>query len=82
MASLNRWDDHEKLQQLLPRVQGKAAEFVFGQLKPAVTNRYPALFKEMKVRFDEIETTKTYVTQFGRRNQSYKKKTLKNMLQS
>ena len=72
VASLNGWDDHEKLQQLLPRVQGKAAEFVFGQLKPAVTNRYPALIKEMKERFDEIQTTKTYVTQFGRRNQSYK----------
>lgn len=70
VANLNRWDEHEKLQQLLPRIQGKAAEFVYGQLKPTVTSQYKILVQEMRERFDVIETTKAYVTQFSRRNQN------------
>jgi hypothetical protein len=54
VANLNHWDDHEKLQELLRRIQGKAAEFVFEQLKPSITSRYPTLIKEMKGRFDVI----------------------------
>lgn len=72
VANLNRWGVHEKLQQLLPRIQGKAAEFVYGQLKPAVRSQYKIFVQEMRERFDGFETTKAYVTQISRRNQNFR----------
>lgn len=69
VADLNEWTRKERLQELLPRIQGTAAEFVFGQLKPGVTANYKLLTKEIEGRFGSIETPKTYITQFSRRNQ-------------
>lgn len=70
VASLYGWNEKQKLKQMLPRLQGAAAEYVYSQLKPTVLTDYQLLVKEMKSRFGIIETRKTYLTKFNRRVQN------------
>ncbi|KAK3093372.1 hypothetical protein FSP39_014695 [Pinctada imbricata] len=70
VAKLYDWDDDEKLRQLTPRIQGAAAEFVFGQLKSSVLENYNDLIREIKGRFDVIETTRAYKTKFNNKRQA------------
>ena len=55
-----------KLDALLPRLQGKAGEFVYGQLSKRIRNDYNLLTKELKNRFRKIESRKTFGSKFSR----------------
>lgn len=36
VAQWQQWDEHDRLGELLPRLQGLAGEFVYDQLKPVI----------------------------------------------
>lgn len=57
------------MDELLPKLQGGAGEFVFGQLTKRVRGNYAALIQELKNHYRVVETAKTYGVQFSRRNQ-------------
>ena len=69
MARLAEWTTKEKLQQLLPRIQGNAADFVFGQLKEEAITSYETLVVEMESRFGTLENKRVYKTQFNNKRQ-------------
>ena len=69
VAKLEGWSDHEKLRELLPRLQGKAGEFVHDQLRSDVRNDFGTVVKELKHIFHKVETARTYGAKFSRRNQ-------------
>lgn len=63
------WTAREKLQQLLPRIQGNAADFVFGQLKEETKASYENLVAEIESRFGTLENKRVYKTQFNNKRQ-------------
>lgn len=65
MAKLANWTSREKLQKLLPRIQGNAADFVFGQLKEETMASYETLVAETESRFGTLENKRVYKTQFN-----------------
>ena len=69
VASRQRWSDDERLDQMIPKLQGVAGEFVFSQLPRSVRSDYKGLCKELKNRFRVVETSKTFGVQFSHRNQ-------------
>ncbi|MCG8033222.1 MAG: hypothetical protein JAZ03_13720 [Candidatus Thiodiazotropha taylori] len=69
IAERKRWSNEEKLVELLPRLQGAAGEFVFGQLQKSIRGNYDTLVSELNSRFRIVETKKTYGAQFSKRNQ-------------
>lgn len=69
VAKLNNWDRKEKLNELLPRLQGEAGDFVFDQLPIKTLESYRRLMKELENRFGSLESSRTYKLQFGRRKQ-------------
>ena len=56
---------------MLPRLQGPASEFVYGQLNPTVRRSYTELVSELNSRFRVVETTKTYRTLFSNHDQEF-----------
>ncbi|KAK3590333.1 hypothetical protein CHS0354_011853 [Potamilus streckersoni] len=68
---LSMWTSDEKLDELLPRLQVAADEFVFGHLSHSVSANYEALWKELASRFRIIESAETYGTQFSHRDPKY-----------
>ncbi|MCG8032792.1 MAG: hypothetical protein JAZ03_11540, partial [Candidatus Thiodiazotropha taylori] len=71
VARRRNWDNEAKLDNILPRLQGKAGDFVFNQLSQDVISCYPQLIKELNSRFHTIETEKTYVAKFSQRVQKH-----------
>ena len=69
IAQLNNWDETTRLNQLLPRLQGDAGEFVYGELPQEITCNFKKLIEELESRFRLVETHKTYEAQFSKRNQ-------------
>lgn len=69
VADRQKWSEEERLDQMLPKLQGVAGEFVFGQLSRNIRSDYKALCKELKNRFRVVETSKTFGVQFSHRNQ-------------
>ena len=69
VARHKRWNEEDKLQELLPRLQGEAGEFAFDQLSDKTLDSYKKLVKELKNRFGVIEHARTYKLQFSRRKQ-------------
>ena len=69
VADRKRWSNEKRLDELLPRLQGTAGEFVFGQLRMAIRGYYDTLIFELNSRFSVVETKKTYAAQFSKRNQ-------------
>ena len=67
VARLRGWTRNEKLEELLPRLQENADEFVFGQLKSKMGGQYKGLIAELENRFRVVETEKTYRVQFSNR---------------
>ncbi len=65
------WDDEDKLDQLLPRLEGQASEFVFSQLPPAVLSSYSDLVVELNSRYPVIRTGRSYAAKFSKRSQKY-----------
>ena len=67
VADRRQWDEEAKLDHLLPKLQGKAGDFVFTQL-PRLTS-YSELIKVLNSRFRIVETKKTYAARFSQRTQ-------------
>ena len=58
VADRKRWSYEKRLGELLPRLQGLAEEFVFGQLRKAIRGHYDTLIFELNSRFSVVETKK------------------------
>ena len=58
VASLHRWTEGQRLAELLPRLQGVAGEFVYGQLSHTTRTNYRLLVTELQNRFRIVETKK------------------------
>ena len=69
IARRHRWTEDDKLDNLFPLIEGKAAEFVYSQLPATVLNDYKELVRELNSRYRVIETPRLYAVQFGRREQ-------------
>ena len=69
IAVRQNWDEEKKLDELLPRLQGSAGEFVFGQLSERVRNNFGSLTRELRNRFRRVETSKSFSAQFSHREQ-------------
>ncbi|MEW8546856.1 MAG: hypothetical protein AB2693_25355 [Candidatus Thiodiazotropha sp.] len=69
IADLNGWDETTKLNELLPRLQGIAGEFVYGELPQEIIGNFSKLIEELESRFRTVETHKTYEAQFSKRSQ-------------
>jgi hypothetical protein len=69
VAHIQRWTAKQKLTEILPKLQGAAGEFVYGQLSRTKRNHYDTLVQELGYRFRTVETTRTYGSKFSNRNQ-------------
>ncbi len=69
VARLNNWHERRRLQELLPRLQGPAGDFVYSQLPAEIRSNYRRLVAELNSRFQVVETKKTYAAQFSNRMQ-------------
>ena len=69
VADRRNWTDEDRLDEILPRLQGAAGEFVFGQLRREVRGDYAHLVSELNSRFRVVVTKKTYGAQFSHRCQ-------------
>ena len=69
VANRHRWSSDEKLDELLPRLQGVAGEFVYEQLSHETRSNYTSLCKELNNRFRVVETSKAIWDQFSHRDQ-------------
>ena len=69
VARSRGWTAAEKLDELLPRLQGQAGEFVYGQLSTRTRESFKGLSKELECRFRKIETAGTFRTKFSQRRQ-------------
>ena len=69
VAERRGWSDDKKLDNLIPKLQGKAGEFVFTQLPRGTLSCYSELIKELNSRFRVVETTRTFAAQFSQRTQ-------------
>ena len=74
IAIPQHWSSDRKLDEMLPRLQGPAGEFAFGQLSRRTRSNYYELSNELNNRFKVIETTKSFKTQFSRRQQKHGEK--------
>ncbi|MEW8546310.1 MAG: C2HC-type zinc finger protein, partial [Candidatus Thiodiazotropha sp.] len=71
VANLNQWNDVTRLSELMQRLQGTAAEFVFDEIPADILTSYDGLVSELDSRFKSVETNRTYKVQFGKRFQKY-----------
>ena len=69
VADRKGWSEETKLDNILPKLQGKAGEFVFTQLSRRTLSCYSELIKELNSRFRVVETRKTYAAKFSQRAQ-------------
>ena len=69
VASRLGWNKDERLDEMLPRLQGQAGEFVFDQLSPESRENYRSLIYELETRFRVIETPKSFGSRFSKCNQ-------------
>lgn len=69
IAKRQGWSADDKLDQLLPRLEGQAAQFVFSQLRPELLENYVALASELHSRYRVIETPKSFAAKLSRRVQ-------------
>ncbi len=67
--SLQFLNDAEKLQEMLPKFRGTAADFVFGQLTYAERSDYQTLLSQLELRFKMIETPRMFQIQLENRKQ-------------
>jgi hypothetical protein len=69
VAKIQGWSQEVKLGELLPKLQGAAGDFVYGQLPSRTLDRYKDLVKELTSRFRVVETAKAHGMRFASRNQ-------------
>ena len=56
IAERRKWSEEVKLDNLLPKLQGKAGDFVFTQLSRDTLGCYRELVKELNSRFRVVQT--------------------------
>ena len=69
IAERRSWSEETKLDNLLPKLQGKAGDFVFTKLPRSTLACYRELVKELNSRFRVIETQKAFAGKFSQRVQ-------------
>ncbi|MEW8548511.1 MAG: zinc finger CCHC domain-containing protein, partial [Candidatus Thiodiazotropha sp.] len=69
VADLNNWDEATRLSELVQRLQGTAADFVFDEIPSEIIGNFQSLVHELGLRFQSVETNKTFRVQFGNRSQ-------------
>ena len=69
VADRRNWSKDDRLDELLPRLQGEAGEFVYSQLTAKTRSSYKRLTSELGNRFKQIEISKSFQAQFSKRNQ-------------
>ena len=69
VSERRRWNDARKLDEILPKLQGVAGEFVFAQLSKSTRSSYKSLMKELDNRFRVIENPRAFRVQFSHRDQ-------------
>ena len=69
IAERRNWTEESRFDNLLPKLQGKASDFVFTQLSKAALNCYRELVKELNSRFRLVETGKSFAAKFSQRTQ-------------
>lgn len=65
------WGEDDKLDNLLPRIEGQASEFVFSQLPLCALDDYGYLVEELTRRYRVVETSRSFAAKFSRRNQRH-----------
>ena len=63
------WSDETRLDNLLPKLQGRSGDFVFTQLSRSTLMCYADLIKELNSRFRVVETQKTFAAKLSQRVQ-------------
>ena len=69
VANLNNWDEPTRFSELVQKLQGTAADFVFDELPQEIVCNFQSLVHELSLRFQTVETNKTFRAQFGKRTQ-------------
>ena len=69
IAERRQWDNDTKLDNLLPKLQGTAGDFVFTQLPRRTLSSYTELVKELNSRFRIVETKRNFAAKFSQRVQ-------------
>ena len=69
VAERRGWSDDKKLDNLIPKLQGKAGEFVFTQLPRGTLTCDSELIKDLNSRFRVVETKRTFAAQLSQRTQ-------------
>ena len=69
IAERRNWSEETRLDNLLPKLQGRAGDFVFTQLPRSTLLCYADLIKELNSRFRVVETQKTFAAKFSQRAQ-------------
>ena len=69
VAKRRKWGEEDKLDELIPRLQGQAGEFVYAQLSAKTRSKYSKLIAELDARFRVVEVAKTYQMQYAKRQQ-------------
>ena len=52
LSRIHGWTDEHKLMELLPKLQGTAGEFVYGQLSRTIRENYSTLVRELEFRLE------------------------------
>ena len=65
IADRRNWSEEVKQDNLLPKLQGKAGDFVFTQLSNDTFSFYRELVKKLNSRFNVVETKKTFASKFS-----------------
>ena len=69
IAERRNWSDETKLDNLLPKLQGRAGDFVYTQLPRATLACYTELVKELNSRFRVVEIQRAFAAKFSQRSQ-------------
>ena len=69
IAQRCNWNEDTRLDNLLPRLQGRAGDFVFNQLSYETKSSYSEQVKELNSRFRTVETQRTFAAKFSQRAQ-------------
>ena len=67
LAERRNWSEETRLDNLLPKLQGRAGYFVSTQLPRSTLLCYADLIKELNSRFRVVETQKTFAANFSQR---------------
>lgn len=71
IANLNKWNETTCLSELMQRLQGTAAEFVFDEIPPESVSNYVSLVCEPVSMFKSVKRNRAFKVKFGKRVRKY-----------